>query len=149
MSDSDEAKQQRWVNTDEIVVGCIGLPWSHWTSVPRARRTSDFKPALRPLIRSEFSWLQGLEDAADEITREMGALQRAGKGSGYQGGTGEMSTVYDATQGWGTMRIRYMGRCVDGTHALGKITRHEPLLLHTTRTRTCIKKHPSSQFSCF
>lgn len=46
----------------------------------------------------------------------MKALARAGGGEGsYKGGTGEMSTVYDATQGWGTMRLRYMGRCVDTT----------------------------------
>lgn len=64
--------------------------------------------------RSEFSWLRELEDAAPDITREMEALAKAGGGRSYRGGTGEMSTVYDATQGWGTMRIRYMGRCADG-----------------------------------
>lgn len=62
--------------------------------------------------RSTFEWLQDLEDAAPDITREMEALARAGGGGRYKGGTGEMSTVYDATQGWGTMRLRYMGRCV-------------------------------------
>lgn len=60
--------------------------------------------------RSEFPWLQGLEAAAPDITLEMEALARAGGGTTYRGGSGEMSTVYDATRGWGTMRLRYMGR---------------------------------------
>lgn len=63
--------------------------------------------------RSEFSWLGELETAAPDITREMKALAKAGGERSYRGGTGEMSTVYDATKGWGTMRIRYMGRCAD------------------------------------
>ena len=64
--------------------------------------------------RSEFPWLRDLEAAAPDITLEMEALARAGGGAPYKGGSGEMSTVYDATQGWGTMRLRYMGRWVDG-----------------------------------
>lgn len=78
--------------------------------------THIFKPVSCVAItyRSEFGWLQDLEDAAPDITREMEALARAGGGGrSYKGGTGEMSTVYDATQGWGTMRLRYMGRWVD------------------------------------
>lgn len=67
-----------------------------------------------PCDRSEFSWLQELEDAAPDITREIGSLVKAGRGQSYRGGTGEMSTVYDATRGWSTMRIRYMGRCANG-----------------------------------
>lgn len=63
--------------------------------------------------RSEFTWLQDLEAAAPDITLEMEALARAGGGAPYKGGSGEMSTVYDATQGWGTMRLRYMGRWVE------------------------------------
>lgn len=62
------------------------------------------------LTRSEFPWLEELENAAPDITREMKALAGAGGGRSYKGGTGEMSTVYGATEGWGTMRIRYMGR---------------------------------------
>lgn len=64
--------------------------------------------------RSEFPWLRDLEAAAPDITLEMEALARAGGGAPYKGGSGEMSTVYDATQGWGTMRLRYMGRWVGG-----------------------------------
>ncbi|CAN0060064.1 unnamed protein product [Scytosiphon promiscuus] len=60
--------------------------------------------------RSEFPWLQDLEEAATDITAEMKRLARAGGQQSYRGGSGEMSTVYDATQGWGTMRLRYMGR---------------------------------------
>ncbi|CAM9423079.1 unnamed protein product [Laminaria digitata] len=83
-------------------------------SPPSYRATGLYFPGLdaRPWWdRSEFCWLQDLEDAASDIAREMQALARAGGGGrSYKGGTGEMSTVYDATQGWGTMRLRYMGR---------------------------------------
>lgn len=73
---------------------------------------------LRPYDRSEFPWLRELEEAAPDITREMKSLARAGGERSYRGGTGEMSTVYDATQGWGTMRIRYMGRCAAGSRRI-------------------------------
>lgn len=60
--------------------------------------------------RSAFPCLAELEAAAPIIIREMNALARAGGGNSYDRGTGEMSTAYGATKGWGTMRIRYMGR---------------------------------------
>ncbi|CAB1121479.1 unnamed protein product [Ectocarpus sp. CCAP 1310/34] len=81
---------------------------------PSYRATGLYFPGLEAKPwwddRSEFSWLQDLEDAAPDIKREMEALERLGGARSYKGGTGEMSTVYDATRGWGTMRIRYMGR---------------------------------------
>ncbi|CAM9122157.1 unnamed protein product, partial [Hapterophycus canaliculatus] len=80
---------------------------------PSYRATGLYFPGLEAKPwwdKSEFPWLRALEEAAPDITREMKALARAGGQRSYRGGTGEMSTVYDATQGWGTMRIRYMGR---------------------------------------
>ncbi|CAM9246316.1 unnamed protein product [Ectocarpus fasciculatus] len=81
---------------------------------PSYRATGLYFPGLEAKPwwddRSELSWLQDLEDAAPDIKREMEALERSGGERSYRGGTGEMSTVYDATRGWGTMRIRYMGR---------------------------------------
>lgn len=64
-----------------------------------------------------------LEAAAPDITLEMEALARAGGGASYRGGSGEMSTVYDATQGWGTMRLRYMGRYTEVARSAGFVGR--------------------------
>lgn len=61
----------------------------------------------------------------------MAALLRESGGKIYAAGTGEMSTVYDSTKGWGTMRFRYMGRYVEvrrfrgiavkGSSSVGKV----------------------------
>lgn len=126
-ANSSDKQFQSWLGTREMRVKCgqsyiSKIISSH--SVPPVIANSRVLPAEQtPCFpgrihsnnrdsSSEFAWLQELEDASADITREMKALARAGGGRSYKGGTGEMSTVYDATQGWGTMRMRYMGRCV-------------------------------------
>lgn len=84
-------------------------------------------PVVALCDRSEFSWLRELEDAAPDITREMEALAKARGGRSYRGGTGEMSTVYDATKGWGTMRIRYMGRCAESSGGKRVLISHKEI----------------------
>lgn len=82
-------------------------------------------------FRSYFPWIGALESATPDITKEMTALLRENGEEIYAAGTGEMSTVYDSTKGWGTMRFRYMGRYVEvrsfrgisvtGSSSVGKV----------------------------
>lgn len=96
------------------------------TILQRGRRHIFASFDSRTFSRAEFPWLHELEDAAADITEEMDTLARGGRvGDSYQSGTGEMSTVYSATQGWSTMRIRYMGRFVklsDSTDMVGSFS---------------------------